>query len=229
MKKFGYALFCLLFSCIFCWSCIPPHSYAFTYVNSPHQRTKSPTQIKMVYIDQAFGESDRVAIADALTQWEYALNGYMTFKTQYYDVEHGAVDTLRDVVDGRAWMFLKINSTNPLVDFHDMPKVHALAFCERVGGSLIYMVRDRVPNDNVKGVMMHEIGHLLGAQHWDEDDDLMNPIYREANSQCIDKHTLQQVSEHLHIPVQNMNYCVYTYEKQKPDEEITTVRVYYDN
>ena len=210
--KSGLVWFLCLLLSIFSSSCFLPHTYSFTYVNSAHQRAMSPVRIQKIYLDSAFGDADAVAIQDALDRWRYALNGYLDFKTIAVDVVHGSLDPLKEANSGKAWIFLKIDSQNPLVVFHDKPEVKSLAFVEKIGGNTLYLVRDRVNNENVRGVIMHEVGHLLGAEHR-RDENLMQPLYDDANSQCIDKETLQQVAEYQHIPTENMNYCVYLNDK----------------
>lgn len=223
MKKSGFAWFCYLLLCIFSWSCLPAHTYAFAYVNSAHhQEEKGRTQ--KIYLDKEFGNADVVAIQDALTQWQYALNGYITFETLTVDLVHGSMDPLRQSEAGQAWLIMKIDSQNPLVVFHDKPQQPALAFCEAIGGHHMYLVRNRLDNDSVKGVVMHEIGHLLGAEHRREDG-LMDPIHHDYDSQCIDRGTLEQVAAYQHLPFVNMNYCIYVNDQ----EDKTVVIIKYIN
>lgn len=213
MKKSGFVWFLSLLLCISC-SCSLPRTYSFTYINSAHLRTESQVKIRKIYVDSAFGDADAVAIQDALNQWRYALNGYYDFKTITIDVVHGSLEPLKEATSGRAWIFLKIDSQNPLVVFHDTSQMKSLAFVEKIGGSILYMVRDRVNNESVRGVMMHEIGHLLGATHRWDNNNLMDPSYYDSNSQCIDQETLEQVAKYQGIPAENMNYCIYVNDEK---------------
>lgn len=208
--KYIYALFLCCILSIFCSSCIPPRAFSFTYVNSAHLRDQSPTRVRRIYIDNSFGEADLVSIDDALHQWEYALNGYLVFRTEKFDVVGGSLAPYEEAHHGNAWLILKIDHNNLMSKAHDHPEegTMGLAFVDRKEGSL-YVVRDRLHNDNVRGIIMHEVGHLLGAEHIDESDDLMNPMYDDGNSQCIDLHTIQQVAHTLKVPYKNLNYCVY--------------------
>jgi hypothetical protein len=223
MKKSGFVWFLCLLLSICSLSCFLPRTYSFAYVNSSHSRVHSQGRIQKIYIDKDFGNADAVAIQDALNQWSYALNGYIEFQTITVDLVHGSMEPLRESERGEAWLLMKIDSNNPLVVFHDKPEHPALAFCEAIGGHHLYLIRDRIPNENVRGVVMHEVGHLLGAEHrWG--DGLMNPAYHESVSQCIDKDTLTQVAAYQHLPVENMNYCIYNDDKGQ-SETVTTVTV----
>jgi len=209
MKIFRFLLLLLL--CFLC-SCLPPRTYAFTYVNSVHGRETHLAKVQKIYIENTFGNADRVAIREALDRWQYALNGYFDFRTETADLVHGSLDPLKEADSGQAWLFMKIDSKNALVVFHDRPKYLAMAFTDKIGGNLLYLVRDRVSNGEVRGLVMHEMGHLLGAQHR-RDDNLMQPVYHDYNAQCIDQETLSQVAAFQHLPLDNMNYCVYLDEQ----------------
>ena len=217
MKKFflAFICFCSLFISASC--SILPHSSQFTYVKSSHQREDPPTIVQKIWIDNAFGESDMVEIQAAMDRWTYALNGYMTFEMEEFDVINGSLQPYRECFNGKAWCFMKINHTSSMLigQDHSETGIHVLAFTDRVGGHLLYVVRDRIMNEQMKGLMMHEVGHLLGANHIDEDSDLMAPIFTNENTQCVDKHTLEQVAQFEHFPVNNMNYCIYINDDKK--------------
>jgi len=184
---------------------------SFVYLDSPHMREEKAIRNIKIYLDQDFGAGDKVAVVEAVEQWQYALNGYFRFEI---DDHYGmGVSEMQEAERGSAWLILKINSKNEMVVGHDLAGKHiTLAFVNNIGGNRIFVIRDRINNNQVKGIVMHEIGHLLGASHVNEDDDLMNPIYDNANSQCIDKNTMQQVAQFQHLKFDNLNYCVYLYD-----------------
>lgn len=222
MKKSFLAFICLCFLSILCSCSILPHSSQFQYVKSTHAAVDPPGIIQKIWIDNSFGDADAVEIQAGLDRWTFALNGYMTFETQEFDVVNSSLEPYQECFEGKAWCFIKINHTSNMLIGRDHPEAgtHVLAFCDRIGGHLLYYVRDRVDNNQMKGLTMHEIGHLLGAHHIDEDSDLMAPMFTIQNTQCIDQHTLEQVAVWNHFPIDNMNYCVYTamdvMDKTKP-------------
>ena len=164
-----------------------------------------------IWIDKDFGEADDVAIQAALDQWTYALNGYITFdvKSTKFNMEDSV---LHDVRAGRAWVFLKVDSQNEFIKQQDSSngrEMHIVLACtDRIGGHTLYVVRDRITNQQVTGIMMHEIGHLLGANHFP--GSLMDPAFEEDNTRCVDLMTLEQVAYYQRLDYHRMNYCVYS-------------------
>ena len=185
-----------------------PQTTSFVYINSLQAPASVPRRVVRIWIDTNFGQGDLVSIEDALNQWSYALHGYLEFKIEStsFDMED---DVLRRVAAGEGWVFLKIDSTNEMVGHQDHGRSKVLAFTEKIGGNHLYVVRDRIRNDFMTGIIMHEIGHLLGAEHQNGEDNLMYPSFRLNNSRCIDKSTLEQVARYQNLPMAGLNYCVY--------------------
>ena len=70
----------------------------------------------------------------------------------------------------------------------------------------MYLVRDRLSNDMVFGVTLHEIGHLLGSPHVGKR--LMYPHFTRARNQCIDFDSMWAVASYWGLPTDRLNYCV---------------------
>lgn len=204
---------------IFLWTCLLlvslsscleplPQRTAFYYVNSAVEAPLVPVRVIHIWIDKNFGQADLLCIEDAIHQWSYALHGYLTLEIESttFDMEDAP---LQEVALGHGWVILKIDSDNSLVEAQDHDTSKALAFTEKIGGGHLYVVRDRIDNIQMTGIIMHEIGHLLGARHQKGPDNLMYPIFRINNSRCIDRATLQQVATYQGLPLERMNYCLY--------------------
>lgn len=88
-----------------------------------------------ILVDMDFGEADKVAIDQALIQWNYALNGNII-------LEIGEKDD---------WVFLKVG---------DNIEPGILAF---TGPAEIYFIRERIQNSQMTGLTIYKIGQLLGA------------------------------------------------------------------
>lgn len=182
----------------------------FHYISVPGY-SYSPLKVYKVWVDKNFGEADKVAIDDAIKQWNYAMNGYVVIQVESYtfDME---IDVLKRVSNGEGWVFLKIDSSSTLIDDgvkgpDGRPKFYTLAWVNEIGGNRMWMVRDRIANRAVVGVTLHEIGHLLGANH--DTVYLMQPHYNWEDYRCVDYQALVRVAEYQHLPTGRLNYCVY--------------------
>jgi hypothetical protein len=202
--KFLVISICFLLLSGWSLSCIPLHTSTFSYVHTPHPREEIAHKVIHIWIDKNFGNADLVSIQYALDQWQFALNGYIVFQVDEtpFDME---MDVLKRVSAGDGWIFMKIDRYSRL--FQDKPGTEALAFADQVGGHYLYLIRDRIPNEWVAGVVMHEMGHLLGAAHCD--GSLMEPQFHAWNSGCVDLATLKLVAAYQHLPLDNLNYCQY--------------------
>jgi hypothetical protein len=202
MKK----LLMILMVIIGCVSCLGHQPPPFHYVQ---HNGYSPLALRYipVYVDKDFGELDKLAIDDAVRQWNFAMNGYVKLEVQSqpFDME---IDIIRKCLSGGCWMIMKIDSLNPMVGAVDpTPETRTLAWANDIGGNRVYVIRDRIQNKWMTGIMLHEMGHLLGAQH--DNVYLMRPHFNWEDYRCVDYQALKLVAEAQHIPMEHLNYCVY--------------------
>jgi hypothetical protein len=164
--------------------------------------------IMPVYLDKTFSLDDQLAIDDALNQWNYALNGYYQFKLVSTDFDMQD-DILKQAQANRVLVILKIDHTNSLLKaIHLRDKEVAVAFTNRINGHIIYVVRDYIQNDpDLSRLMLHELGHTLGADDVEQINTLMHWSYIPEYFQCIDLSTLRQIAKVQHFPLSNLNYC----------------------
>jgi hypothetical protein len=207
-------IFLFLLSCLLCLglgACSfinQPIMGAYQYSHHPDLMAVVPIRVIPIWIDKSFGEADLLALSDAISQWNYALNGYVILNVvdTQFDMEPMKI---AEQVRRNGWLFMRINSSDPGVTY--IPKnvgsgYYCIGFAERIGGNHLYLVRDRLSNDEVQGVTMHEIGHLLGSPH--VGDRLMRPHFSRVTAQCIDGMTMQKVAEWQGIPFDKLNYCM---------------------
>lgn len=184
-----------------------PQSFHYTHSNIDHART--PVRVIPIWVDGTFGEADKLAIDDSVNQWNYALNGYVRLEVRSTTFNMSTGDIL-DALKYDGWLILKVNSTHPKVLLLDgpQPAIHrTLAWADSIGGYRIFVIRDRIPNEWMAGVMLHEMGHLLGAPH--DSVYLMQPTFNWAEYRCVDYQALKLVAEYQHLNVEDLNYCVY--------------------
>lgn len=173
-----------------------------------HQETSaiSPVRVIPIWIDKNFGEADRIEISNAIAQWNYALNGYVILNVVDVEFDMEPIKIVEQVrMNG--WLFMKIDSSgSSFIPANEKPGFNCIGFTERLGGNHLFLVRDRLENNEVFGVTLHEIGHLLGSPH--VGDRLMRAHFTRATAQCIDFLTIEKVAKYAGIPVGNLNYCI---------------------
>jgi putative peptidase family protein len=64
---------------------------------------------------------------------------------------------------------------------------------------------DRIGMRDLGGIVMHELGHVLGLGH--SEGGLMAARYHPTNQQCIDKATITAVAAKRRLPVDQLNWC----------------------
>jgi len=80
----------------------------------------------------------------------------------------------------------------------------AVAWASRIGGKYIYL-RKGYYEDDVEVIVMHELGHSLGAQHIA--GTLMNPTYEQINEKCPDVYTVSQVAAYNGLDMSVLSWC----------------------
>jgi hypothetical protein len=204
-----------LLVCLFsCGHIVKP----FHYINQGTYTT-IPIKTINIWIDKDFGGEDQLSIDNAIAQWNYALNGYIHLNvvSTKFDMEPEIIKT---VLNGGGWLLLKIQEPNPMIDDgptdNGNPKYYTLAWANAIGGNRVYFIRNRLKNEWMTGVTLHEIGHLLGAEH--DKVYLMQPHFNWEDYRCVDYEALKRVATYQQLPFNRLNYCVYG-EIQSGDTE----------
>lgn len=164
----------------------------------------APVRSIPIWIDKNFGAADKVEIDKAIDAWNFAMNGYVVLKVvdTQFDME---VPKIVEQVNKGGWLFLKTDSTSKMVPSQNEKGYWTIGFVEQVGGHHLYLVRDRISNEDVFGITMHEIGHLMGSPH--TGNRLMYPHYSRARFQCVDYATQVKVASYFDVPLSGLNYC----------------------
>jgi hypothetical protein len=178
------------------------------YDTSAYRYTDKPSAAAMavrtltVYIDHDFNDSERERIGLALRQWNHVLNGFMRLRPVLLpaDASDGAVTQLRR---SGAWIVAKVDSRHPAA--RDRSAL-AMTVGNR-GSGFIYVIADRFAMRDLTAVMLHEVGHVLGAGH-DPHGHLMAPVYDRDNGHCIDRAAVAMVASAQRLPLNQLNWCV---------------------
>lgn len=195
-----WVLFVLLSLCITC-SSINYYKYTLRDYN-----TDSIVRDIPITLDVSFDKRDELDISAAIAQWNYVLNGWVYLHV----VGHIFIDANELSKHHDGWLFVNALSTDRVVIDADKtmtePGFWMLAFVNYIGGDKLFMVKERFDQEDFLGLMLHEIGHLLGAKHIKSG--LMQPHFDRYSCQCIDKETAEQIAAHEKLPSTTLNYCV---------------------
>lgn len=170
-------------------------------INAPHT---TPMRVIPVYIDDNFTLKDKGSIVQAVKNWNEVLSGFVILKVESINSDLSKIDS------DQVYMIEKVYSSSKMIVDRDKLEDHmiTLGLANKVGGNHIWIVRDRLGDDDITAVAMHEIGHLLGAEHTAKH--LMSPGYNVKEYQCIDKSAVDQVAKYMQIPISKLSYCLYS-------------------
>lgn len=167
----------------------------------------TPLHTIPVYIDIKFCNSDKKSIKKAIDNWNESLNGYLILNIVSTNFKESP-DSINKVIKEKGYVILQIYSDNKIISERDDGKSIVIGLANELGGNIMHLVRDRLTENDITAITMHELGHLLGADHTVEKY-LMSTIYSEEGYKCIDIFTIKQVAVHWYLPLQRLNYCVY--------------------
>ena len=74
-----------------------------------------------------------------------------------------------------------------------------------IGGRLIIFV-DRIGTRDLRGIVLHELGHVLGLGH-DTGGTLMSARYSPTAQQCVDKPAVEAIAARRKLPTERLNWC----------------------
>jgi hypothetical protein len=215
MSKFTLALFCLL--SLFNLQC--GASYWTYHLGNPPAHVGAPTIIP-VWVDARFTPVQDQQIAAAIAEWNLVLNGWVKivlmthsepgidqhphdYPTTFRTWEAGQTLQKSAEQSGDGWVIYAAHQGDKMLD-DTTPEM--IAFVRGPGQHYIVIITDRLGTKSLKNIVMHEMAHLLGAQH------VSNPSlesnYYDGRNDCIDKITVAQVASTLRIPLAQLSYCV---------------------
>jgi hypothetical protein len=187
--------------------------YSYSNVSGPDKNYQHYKEIP-VYIDKNFEEAELEAILRATSEWNYVLNGHIKLVIKSTDINikearvRGLIAQIRTTDEG--YMILKLNHNDPLLDDIIEEDDGTLAFVNNLGnrGHVMVVIADRIGGKDLRSIVLHEYGHLLGAMHVMARS-LMFPYYNGRSSyRCVDKITMLQVANYQQLDPDHLNYCI---------------------
>lgn len=171
----------------------------YRYIAAHESATPRAQKVIPVWVDRNFGQADRLAIDDAIGQWNYALNGYVVLAPAW-GFEVGS-ETATEGIE-----LIRVNSKeDPLPDNEGV-----VAWTHRPDQArtptTISFIRERLDNEYMEPTVLHELGHALGAKH--TPGGIMAPVGFDEPF-CLDRSVIEQVADKFHLPMNNLSWCDY--------------------
>lgn len=219
--RFGRSVITLLLSAAALWVALPANA-----ANGPSQEpapgaksgagfrytdnaAPAPTRrVISLYVDRDFNGAERERIALAVRQWNVALNGFIQFRTGLL-MDNPSPQALAQIRHSGGWVLARIDSRHPVARQPGAHQALGMTVGSSAGGGIVYVIGDRFGLPDLNGVILHELGHVLGAGHDDSrNGHLMASVYKPGNGHCIDQGAVAMVAAAQRLPLQRLNWCV---------------------
>lgn len=175
---------------------------AYRYTDKPAPAAAAGSRTLTLYVDRDFDPAERERIGLALQQWNHVLNGLVRLRPTLLPPDPSS-QTLAQIRRSGAWIVAKVDSRHPA----GRERTALAMTVGGRGGEFVYVIADRFATRDLTAVLLHELGHVLGAGH-DPHGHLMAPVYDRSNGHCIDRGAAAMVASAQHLPLNQLNWCV---------------------
>lgn len=142
-----------------------------------------------------FSTAERAKILRAVNEWNVALNGFVRFEIVSDDKD----------VTSKASMHWVVSASHG-GQSTGLPTALAATYPATDIGGLMVIHVDRIGRRDLGGVVMHELGHVLGLGH-DPEGHLMAALYHPSHKQCVDRSAAEAVAAKRNLPLAQLNWC----------------------
>jgi hypothetical protein len=175
----------------------------YRYTDKPPAAAAAARIFSVYIVDDEFDAAERERIGLALQQWNHVLNGYVRF--DIYSLSGApSAETLTQLYRSGAWIVTKVDSYHDIA--RDPKKLAVTSGIKNRNGGFVYVIGDRFGRPDLTAVMLHELGHVLGAVH-DENGHLMRASYNHYGFVCIDHNAVALVAAAQRLPLNQLNWC----------------------
>lgn len=154
-----------------------------------------------MYIDSSFTPSEQDAIKESILNLNYVLN----YQIQFIIVDDGfnmSTSQIQYAQANHGVIVLKIEDTSSLLKSGD---TRTLAFVDKLNGSLLYLIIDRIHIEDLSNIITHEFLHTLGVMH--KEQTIMSPMYYRKYYNCVQESIAESIAIKNNLDVSIMHYC----------------------
>jgi hypothetical protein len=148
-------------------------------------------------MESALSADTDKAIVSALAEWNYVLNGYVTYeiKDAHWRYDSDFEDHITATHQGLIFKKVAIDEDGTLAEVNE------------INGNVVSVYEERSQFWSMRTIMLHEIGHTLGLRHLPIAGTIMYP-YIQLQSPCVDQIAVRELaSEKIYLKLEHLNYC----------------------